>query len=77
MVGMPTVRVAYAANGDGLTIAPLGKARLFEEVQGFSVMDLLKNPMLLMMLPLVLTMFMPKLTANMSPEDRAVSNTMY
>jgi hypothetical protein len=55
---------------DGLELAPQAPIAYFEEKQGFSVLDLLKNPMVLMMgLPLVLMLLMPKMTAGMSKEE--------
>lgn len=66
--GRPSVRVPYSMS-EGLALTPLGQTRLFEEHQSISVFDLLKNPMVLMLLPVVLMAVMPKLTANMSPED--------
>lgn len=68
--GRPPVRVAYTPEA-GFQMPAVGKARLFEEPQSMNVMDMLKNPMVLMMLMLLFsTTILPKLTP--SPEQLAV-----
>ena len=56
-----------------LLLVPVESApKYFQERQRFNPLSLVKNPMVIMMGFSVLMMFvMPKLTANMAPEDRA------
>jgi hypothetical protein len=58
----------------GMLVVPLGDApaKYFAERPVFNPLAFLKNPMVIMMGFSVVMMFvMPKLTANMAPEDRA------
>eukprot|EP00941_MAST-03F_sp_MAST-3F-sp1_P003475 g3475.t1 len=55
-----------------LKIQPLGSANYFQPRPVFSILSLLKNPMLLMMGVMgLLAMCMPKLMENMSEEEKA------
>lgn len=55
-----------------LVIHALAEMTYFEERKGFSVLSMLKNPMLLMMIVMVGMMYMmPKLMEDMNPEERA------
>ena len=59
----------------GLQLTALGPSQLFEAHQSMSVLDLLKNPMVLMMaVPLLLMTVMSKVTPQLSPEEMAVRN---
>ncbi len=66
------MRVPYSSEA-GLRVVAAGRARLFEEHQKMSVIDIIKNPMVLMMVvPIALVFMMTKLTGNLSPEELVV-----
>ncbi|RMZ79721.1 hypothetical protein DV738_g3181, partial [Chaetothyriales sp. CBS 135597] len=67
------VNLAPSSGGVNLTLTAkvLGQKAFYETRQGFNILSLLKNPMILMgLFALVFTFGMPKLIENMDPEMR-------